>query len=113
MHYLRRPVCVDYSEDRYFDRLGIYDPDGLSSRDDLIDRIRDYIPFLDGCPEDEKPVRVMMCVHMGNELVRRFPHGMGRFRRALRAKMGELLCLGVMEGEHATLRQYLDQDTTD
>ena len=86
----QRKDKIDYNEDLYYNRLGIFETQSLNKYQ-LIDCILDMITYINSeCPKEQKADYFMMCADLSYEFVVRFPM-YKKFNRVFLQKLVEML----------------------
>lgn len=111
--FRKRKNTVYYNEDHYFDTLGVFEEDILSSKTRLMDRLQDAIVQVHTCHTDLKPIYVMACIHLANALVQRYEITNRRFHKVLKQKMQDLVREPtISKRDRSLLSDYLSQPGT-
>lgn len=105
----QRKTPIDYNEDRYYDRLGVFETQFLNKHQ-LIDRILDMISYIHSdCPKEQKAEYFMMCADLCFEFVVRFPM-YKKFNHVFLQKMVEMLKNPFLdEKKKNSIRYYIDE----
>lgn len=107
MYNFRERGFINYNEDDYFDRICVFDE--ISSKNDLMDRIKNIIVKLEECPQSSKPDFAMICMNLCNEFATRYREH-ANFRKALKNKLKILSREPLMkEEDRIILQEYFDQ----
>lgn len=90
IYRFRERRLIHYNEDDYFDSIGVFDNEVISTKINLMQRIMDSLQFVNDCDFELKPSYAMMCIHLGMEFVKRFPEH-ENFTNAITIKIFDML----------------------
>lgn len=107
-----RKKTINYNEDSYYDRLGVFDIDRFKDKHDLIDCILDMIHYIDsGCPIEQKAEYFMMCADLCYRFVIQFPV-YKKFHQVFLQKLQEMLDNPFLNDSHkTTIQNYIEKLT--
>ena len=100
---------IDYNEDSYYDRLGIFETKCLNKHQ-LIDCILDMIDYIhSNCSKEHKAEYFMMCADLCYEFVVRFPM-YNKFNHVFLEKLVEMLDNPFLNDKmKKSLHYYIDE----
>lgn len=91
MKLRQRKKTINYNEDYYYDRLGVFDINYMENKYDLLDCIFSMIDYINSqCPKEHKSDYFMMCADLCYKFVVRFPM-YKKFNRVFLGKLVEML----------------------
>lgn len=105
---LRSLSCINYNEDDYFNKVGVFDDQGLNKHD-LIDCILHIINYTHHIPNTLKADYFMLCFDFCHQFVIKFPNHKN-FNCVFLQKLHEGLTSPIMnEKQKSSIRFYIEK----